>query len=205
MISLKNVTVNFESKCVLNKLNADFEKGKIYAIMGDSGCGKTTILNSIAGLIKPKAGEIILPDESKISYVFQEPRLFDWLTVLQNVAMVIKSKKECAEIEAKKILCELALEDAINLYPHELSGGMKQRVAIARAIAYKPTHLLLDEPFAALDVDTKQKVASYMFETVKNCTVIMVTHNEEDTMFADEILKADFSPISELRVVKSNI
>ena len=93
MISLRDVTVKFDKKVVLEKLSFTFENGVKYAIMGESGCGKTTILNAISDLIKLSDGEIDIDEKIKISYVFQEPRLFDWLTVLENVALVIDLPK----------------------------------------------------------------------------------------------------------------
>ena len=205
MISLRDVTVKFDKKVVLEKLSFTFENGVKYAIMGESGCGKTTILNAISDLIKLSDGEIDIDEKIKISYVFQEPRLFDWLTVLENVALVIDLPKNEAAEKSKKLLLELGLGDSLELYPAELSGGMKQRVSIARALAYEPTVLLLDEPFRALDAETRQKVATYVFDFMKKKTVIMVTHDDADTEFADEILKIESSPAGELNVVKNSI
>ena len=204
MIALRNVTVKFDKKFVLDKLSFEFRDGIKYALMGESGSGKTTILNAISSLVKYD-GEIDIDENKKISYVFQEPRLFDWLTVLDNVSLVIDLPKKESEEKAKKLLCDLGLEDSLNLYPAELSGGMKQRVSIARALAYEPTVILLDEPFRALDTDTRQKVASYVFDYMDKKTVIMVTHDDADTTFADEILKIDNSPINEICVVKNSI
>ena len=205
MIFFKNVTLKFENKTVLENLNLKFSKGKKYAIMGESGCGKTTILNAISGLIKPQNGKIVLSEECKIAYVFQESRLFDWFTALENVTTVIDLPKKEAEEKAKKILSDLGLEDSFDLYPSELSGGMKQRVSIARAIAYEPSLLLLDEPFGALDEEIKQKVSTYVFDYMKGKTVIMVTHDASDATFADEIIKITSSPITDISVEKSSI
>ena len=205
MIALRNLTVKFDKKTVLDNLSFDFEDGLKYALMGESGCGKTTILNAILQLIKHDSGYIDIDPNSKISYVFQEPRLFDWLTVLENVTVVMDLSPKEAEEKAKKLLSELGLADATLLYPAELSGGMKQRVSIARALAYEPTVMLLDEPFHALDADMKQKVAEYVFDYMDKKTVIMVTHDESETVFADKVLKINVSPISELCVVKNSI
>ncbi len=205
MIALRNLTVKFDKKTVLDNLSFDFEDGVKYALMGESGCGKTTILNAISRLIKPAGGQIDIDENSKISYVFQEPRLFDWLTVFENVTVVMDIPAKEAEEKAKKLLSDLGLADASELYPAELSGGMKQRVSIARALAYEPTVMLLDEPFHALDADMKQKVADYVFDYMDKKTVIMVTHDEADTVFSDKVLKINHSPINELCVVKNSI
>ena len=204
MIALRNITVKFDKKVVLDNLSFEFKSGVKYALMGESGSGKTTILNAISRLIKFD-GEVDVSQGEKISYVFQEPRLFDWLAVLENVSLVMDLPKDEAREKAKKLLYELGLEDSLDLYPTELSGGMKQRVSIARALAFEPTVLLLDEPFRALDADTKQKVASYVFDYMKNKTVIMVTHDDTDTSFVDTVLKVGNYPINEILVVKNSI
>ena len=133
----------------------------------------------------------------RISYVFQEPRLFEWLTALENVSIVSNKEK------AKKLLSLMGLEDAFDKYPTELSGGMKQRVSIARALAYEPDLILLDEPFKGLDEELRREVADTLFKKVKGKTTILVSHDKEDMKYADTILTLTPSPKSSL--VKSNI
>ncbi len=205
MIILKDISVSFDKKTVIEKLSFKFENGKKYAIMGESGSGKTTILNVISGLLKPQRGDVFKEKDCKIAYVFQEPRLFDWLTVLENVSITTDLDKTLSQNKAKDLLTKLGLEDSIYQYPTELSGGMKQRVSIARAMAYEPDVILLDEPFKALDSTTKKQVAEYLFDFFKNKTVIMVTHDESDLQYADEILKSESSPIKCFTMVKSSI
>ena len=205
MIALRDITVKFDKKIVLDKLSFTFEDSVKYAIMGESGCGKTTILNTISHLTKISGGQLDISEDTKISYVFQEPRLFDWLTVIENVSIVMDLPKDEAEEKAKNLLSDLGLADSLNLSPNELSGGMKQRVSIARALAYEPTVMLLDEPFRALDSETRQKVAAYVFAHMDKKTVIMVTHDDSDTKFADTILKIDSSPVNQINVVKNSI
>ena len=205
MIKLTNISVQFDKKIVVYDLSFSFENKKKYAIMGESGSGKTTILNVIAGLLKPQSGEVVKDEPCKISYVFQEPRLFNWLTVLENVSIATGLDKTAGEEIAKKLLKDLGLEESLYQYPTELSGGMKQRVSIARALAYDPDVLLIDEPFKELDSETRTKTADYLFEYCKDKTVIMVTHDIIDTYYVDILLKAEVSPISELRMVKSSI
>ena len=205
MIKLTDISVNFDKKSVIDNLNFTFEKGTKYAILGESGCGKTTILNVIASLIKPRHGTVEKGKDLKVSYVFQEPRLFEWQTVSENVTMVIDKPKYEADKIARDLLSKLGLADSLSLYPNELSGGMKQRVSIARALAFEPDILLLDEPFQALDNETKDKVADYVFNAMNNKTVIMVTHDESDIKYADQIIKINASPITELVTVKTSI
>lgn len=184
MIKLSDLSVSFDGKIVLDKISFEFEEGKKYAIMGESGIGKTTVLNAIAGLVAISNGSV-KSNSDRISYVFQEPRLFEWLTVLDNVLLVMDSPLLNARERALGILEKLGLKDCVSMYPSELSGGMKQRLSLARAIAYSPDVLLMDEPFRALDEKTAQEVASYIFDVLKEKTVIFVTHDKNDLKYAD--------------------
>lgn len=204
MIVLKNISVNFEEKTVLENFSATFEDGKKYAIMGQSGIGKTTILNVISGLVKTHGGTVKNTSGNKISYIFQEPRLFDWMDVTENVSIVSPLPKKQAEEKAKEILTALGLGDSLDSLPKELSGGMKQRVSIARAIVYEPDVLLLDEPFKALDEEMKRSVAEYLFSLMDGKTVIMVTHDATDTLHTDFTAHISSTPVSSLEMVKSN-
>ena len=205
MIKLNNISVSFDKKLVVDNFSFEFKAGKKYAIMGESGCGKTTILNTIAGLVKLNSGEIAKPANCKISYVFQEPRLFDWLTVKENVSIVSGDDKRLADQKVQKILSSLGLSETLDQYPPELSGGMKQRVSIARALAFDPDVILIDEPFKALDNETRTKTADYLFEICKSKTVIMVTHDISDTNYVDVVLNVESTPITDLSMVKSSI
>ena len=198
MIKLTDISVKFDKKSVIDNLSFTFEKGTKYAILGESGCGKTTILNVIANLIRPQSGAVDKAKDLKVSYVFQEPRLFEWQTVTENVTMVIDKPRCEAEKIANDILSALGLGNSTSLYPNELSGGMKQRVSIARALAFEPDVLLLDEPFRALDNETKDTVADYVFKAMSNKTVIMVTHDEADLKYADQIFKISASRLQRL-------
>ena len=132
-----------------------------------------------------------------ISYVFQEPRLFEWLTALENVSIVSN------KVKAEELLTLMGLEDSFDKYPSELSGGMKQRVSIARALAYKPDLVLLDEPFKGLDEERRHEVADILFKALKGTTAIIVSHDKEDMKYADTVLTLTSPPKSNL--VKSNI
>lgn len=195
MLRIENLTVKFEKETVLDDLSFSFPEGASLAIVGPSGVGKTTLLNALCGLKKPSSGSV-LSDYRRVAYVFQEPRLFPWMTALENVETVTEDKARARE------LLEALLPDAAEKYPHELSGGMKQRVSIARALAYEPDLLLLDEPFRGLDPETRDRTARFLFETMTGKTVLMVTHDEEDLSHCAAILRLSDKGLS---LEKSNI
>ena len=197
MLNIKNLSYKYGKNLVIDDLSYEFECGKVTAILGESGIGKTTLLNLISDLIHAPNGTVNT-DLSKISYVFQEPRLFDWMSTLENVSTVSDDDT------AKKLLSELGLADSLLKYPQELSGGMKQRVSIARALAYNPDLVLLDEPFKGLDPDMRREISEFVFKYLKNKTIIMVTHDAIDLDFADVVLELTTAPQSKLKMVKSN-
>ena len=178
----------------LNGVNLDIKENEFICVVGPSGCGKSTLLNIIAGLDTPTSGAVYI-DGKKIEgtgtergVVFQQYALFPWLTVLKNVMFGLKlqgkSDAEAKEI-AMKYIKMVQLEDFVNHYPKELSGGMKQRVAIARALANSPEVLLMDEPFSALDPQTKADMQLLMRQIwqEEKPTVIFVTHDIEEAVF----------------------
>lgn len=198
MIRLENISVSFEGQEVLSRLSCSFEEGQIHAISGASGVGKTTLLNVIAGLITPSEGRVIC-DAERIGYIFQEPRLFPWMTALENVSCV------CGDTEKARYYLELLLPDACDKLPAELSGGMKQRVSIARALAYEPTLLLLDEPFKGLDDESKKHTVDVVLEYIKGRTAIMVSHDRDELSLASRVYIAGGAPVTALNEVKSGI
>ena len=203
MIKFDNVSLSFENKKIIDDLNFTFEDKKTYAIMGESGIGKTTILNIIAGLLKIDSGSVST-DNARVAYLFQDARLFPWLTVADNVTIVSDEPKEVAKYRALSILEKLGLLECSDMYPDELSGGMKQRVSIARALMYEHDILLLDEPFRALDEETAKTVAEYVFDESNDKTVIFVTHDKNDVIYADYVIYAADSPITSLFMEKSS-
>ena len=196
MIKLDSITVKFDKQTVLDNLSFSFEQGKIYAITGASGIGKTTLINAIAGLVKLNGGSITT-DHKKIGFIFQEPRLFPWMNAIENVSCV------CDDTQKAKEYLDALLPDCSEKYPDELSGGMKQRVSIARALAYEPDLLLLDEPFKGLDDDTKENVIDVVSNFLKDKTAILITHDNDDLAMCDVIYRIESSPVTTLVEVKS--
>lgn len=190
MLTIKNLDFAYEKKTVLKDFSMMLADGEILAVMGASGCGKTTLLRLIAGLERPASSDRIQSTHKKVSYVFQEPRLFPWMTVRDNLRAVLQDPKE----EAKKIdaiLETLELQGTADAYPDALSGGMKSRVALARAMLHGGDLYLLDEPFAALDDALRTTLAPKLREHIKQsgASAILVTHQESDaTAIADRIL-----------------
>lgn len=183
MVLFDNITVKFGQKTVLDSFCADVSNDRITAVTGPSGSGKTTLLSVAAGLIKPQSGKFIC--DKKISVMFQEPRLFPWLTALENVNIVTDDSKESAEL-SKQLLSKVGI-DEFDKYPDQLSGGMKQRVAYARALAYDSELLLLDEPFSALDQNIRDDMLEML--TSSDRQVIFVTHSSRELEIADRIIE----------------
>lgn len=178
MIEIKNLAKSFGGKTVLNNVSFSVPSTGVYAIVGKSGIGKTTLLRLIAGLEPPDAGAV-LTEGMRIAYKFQEPRLMNWLTALENVAIVIEDKENAKEL-ALALLEKVGLSDAASLYPDQLSGGMQQRVALARALAFEGDILLLDEPFSAVDEATKKDLLTIVKQYSQTHAVILVTHDPDE-------------------------
>ena len=196
MIELKDVSVSYDGQSVIKDLSFTFEDGRIYAIAGASGIGKTTLLGAIAGLVPLSHGEIN-STHKKISYIFQDPRLFPWMTALENVKCV------CEDEQKARHYLELLLPDSADKYPHELSGGMKQRVSIARALAYEADLVLLDEPFKGLDDASKDNTVNVVLSALRGKTAILISHDKSELALASDIYVMEASPVSALTKVKS--
>lgn len=196
MLKFDNLSLSFitdgRRQEIVKNLTYTFEDGKITALTGASGIGKTTLLNLAAGLVKADSGRVE-NTYKRTAYVFQEPRLMPWQTALENVASVCKSE------EIAKRYLDILLPGEYNKYPDELSGGMQQRVALARAMAYDADLLLLDEALKGLDEQTKALVVKVLSEHLVGRTAIMVTHDKSELMLCDTVLFADSSPITELK------
>jgi NitT/TauT family transport system ATP-binding protein len=197
-IEIDNVSKKFEGRAgmtvALQNIGFDVKKNEFVSMVGPSGCGKSTILNIIAGLTEPSGGtvkvggKVVLGPGKERGVVFQQYALFPWKTVIENVEFGLKlqetPKRQRREI-AGKYLELVGLKDFRDAYPKELSGGMKQRVAIARAYAVNPEVLLMDEPFGALDAQTRVQLQENLLSTWENerKTCFFITHDVEEAVF----------------------
>lgn len=189
-LGLSSVTKVFDKK-ILNGFTINFKEGKTTVLLGPSGCGKTTIINLLLGLIKPDEGEIIADRTGKLSVVFQEDRLLENITVLQNLLVVKKNENLCI-----KILSSLGIGETANKYPNQLSGGMKRRAALARAIAYNGDIFILDEPFKGIDISFKQKVIEEIKRTINGKTCVIITHDIQEAVdVGDEVVILGGNPL----------
>ena len=198
-MKIKNLSKSFGDKRIFKNFNVEFEKGKITAIMGKSGIGKTTLLKAIANLTDYQ-GEI--ESDGAISYVFGEASLIPSLTVKQNlsyaVSHVIKDKK-VRENAIYDILEQVELGDEANSFPWNLSTGMAQRVSLARGFLYPSNVLIMDEPFRGLDTALKSRLQKYFLKLLSkdNKTVVLITHDvNEALLLADRILVFDNRPVN---------
>ncbi|WP_088103901.1 ABC transporter ATP-binding protein [Halalkalibacter urbisdiaboli] len=177
-----------EATTALENINLNVEDGEFISILGPSGCGKTTLLSLIAGLLSPTSGSILLDGKNvkekdiNIGYMLQQDYLFPWLTIEANITIgqkILRQDLKKGLKEAVTLLDKMGLADKRNHYPNQLSGGMRQRVALVRMLATNPSLMLLDEPFSALDYQTKLKLEDLVFTTLKTeqKTAILVTHD----------------------------
>jgi len=198
-LSMTYHRLNGEVKAI-EKIDLEVYEGEIISIVGPSGCGKSTLLSIIAGLIKPSKGEVIVNGKKvekpskEIGYMFQRDQLFEWRTILENVLLGLeiqgKITKESKEL-AEKLLNTYGLGEFKNSYPNQLSGGMRQRAALIRTLIVEPKLLLLDEPFSALDYQTRLAISDEVGLILKkeNKTTLMVTHDiAEAISMADRVV-----------------
>lgn len=196
-VSARNISKNYGDVEALRDMSLEFPRGQLTSLLGPSGCGKTTLLKIIAGLLEPTAGEVEVngkkvtgpgPDRA---FVFQDFALLPWATVIRNVAFglemrgVAKSEREAI---AEKYIKEVGLAGFEQSYPHELSGGMRQRVGLARALSVDAQVLLMDEPFSAVDEQTRRKFQEDLLSLVQheNKTFIFVTHSIEEAVYVSD-------------------
>ena len=212
MILAKDIRKEFAGQDVLRGINLSVDENDFVVILGASGSGKSTLLNILSGLEKSDSGEVLYNGENisnytetqltefrrkNIGFVFQQYYLLNNLTVFQNVRVGanLANNSDCSEI-----LKELGLEDKVEKYPTELSGGEQQRVSIARALAKKPKVLFLDEPTGALDEETGRGILEYIFKlrNESKFTMIMVTHNENIAQIANKIVHVKSGKVSSI-------
>jgi NitT/TauT family transport system ATP-binding protein len=183
---------------VLKDINIKIFPREFICLVGTSGCGKSTLLNIVAGLLPPSTGEVLVDGQSVTGrpgsdrgMVFQGYTLYPWLTVAQNVAFGLQFQnmtKTDKRDQVNYFLNVVGLENFASNYPKQLSGGMKQRVAIARALANEPAVLLMDEPFGALDAQTKEQMQEFLLELWEktHVTVLMITHDVEEAIYLSQ-------------------
>ncbi|KAJ9431112.1 NitT/TauT family transport system ATP-binding protein [Candidatus Pantoea symbiotica] len=213
LLQLKNLEKHYGQQVVLERLNIEVEEGEFVAIVGASGCGKTTFLNMLLGTEAPSKGQLLLdgepiPDEPDAhrGVVFQRYSVFPHLTVLGNVMLgdefssarwlgrVWGKKRQAIRQRAQDMLAQVGLEHAQNKYPHQLSGGMQQRLALAQALMKQPRILLLDEPFGALDPGIRSEMHQLITRLWQqhNLTIFMITHDlKEGFSLASRLLVFD--------------
>lgn len=192
LLQIKNVSHLYLSKneaaAALEDITLSVEKGEFISLLGPSGCGKTTLLSIVSGLMKPTEGSVtisghnVLENREDIGYMLQQDYLFPWKTIKENILIgpkLLKKLDDEHEASALSLLEQIGLGDVLGKFPRELSGGMRQRVALVRTLATNPTLLLLDEPFSALDFQTKLKLEDLVSSTLKSFgkTAILVTHD----------------------------
>lgn len=184
-IYVDGITKKYGGKNVLDNLNMVLPEGKVTALMGKSGSGKTTLANLMLGLIKPDEGKIEGLEGKKLSAVFQEDRLCEHLSAVENVRLVVSGRASKEEII--KQLEALGVDRSHAVKPvNQLSGGQKRRVAILRAMMAESDFICLDEPFKGLDSDTKENTMSYVKNAVKGKTVLLITHDKNEAAYFGE-------------------
>ena len=210
LVNINDLTLIYQSidneTTALENINLKIKKQEFISIVGPSGCGKTTILSLIAGLIKATSGTVEVenlppsPQNDLCGYMFQRDNLLPWRNVEKNIYYGLEIKHK-ATAERKQFAISLAekygLKDCLKKYPSELSGGMRQRVALIRTLALKPELLLLDEPFSALDYQTRLELCDHIFEIIKKekKTAILVTHDlQEAISMSDRIVVLSARP-----------
>ncbi len=209
MLSVSNLSISFDVNHVLDEFNLNLESGDIFALLGDSGSGKSSALRFIAGLEKAKDGSVVLdgkdlsmsgvhsvrPEQREIGMVFQDYALFPHMNVFQNISFGIDHlAKDEKSLKVTSLLELISLSGIEKKYPHQLSGGEQQRVSLARALANSPKLLLLDEPFSSLDKSHRDELIRDVRNILKkkSVTSILVTHDEKEAeVFADKIGKIE--------------
>lgn len=210
LLEISNLHKRFDSKAgeviALQDINLTVHRREFMCVLGQSGCGKSTLIRILAGLEIPSSGQVLVDGNPVIGpgrdrgMVFQSYTLFPWLTVKENVMFgprMAGKNSTTNESEARQWLSLVGLDKFEDSYPHQLSGGMKQRAAIARALANGPRILLMDEPFGALDPQTRQQMQAYLLQIWRNVdiTIIFITHDLDEAIFlSDRILVLDPRP-----------
>jgi NitT/TauT family transport system ATP-binding protein len=191
-VKVSSVSKSFGENSVIEGINLTVEKGEFIALIGASGCGKTTLLRMCAGLERPSSGSIeifgkppaVATSAHEIGVAFQRPALVPSRTALENVRLTLKITGRDDAMDPRALLTNFGLAEALNQYPHQLSGGMQQRVNIACALVHQPALLLLDEPFGALDEITRERLVDWLAGVLRESsrTTLLVTHSVEEAV-----------------------
>lgn len=204
------ITINGTTEAIKD-ISMKIKKGSIITLVGPSGCGKSTFLSILAGIDKQTSGKIIKDEKTVVGYMLQQDALFPWLTIYENAILGLKIKKMATKENkeyVKKLLNEYKLGDFLNAYPKELSGGMRQRVALIRTLALKPDILLLDEPFSALDYQSRLKISDDVYKIIKkeNITAILVSHDiAEAISMSNQVLVLSKRPCTIKNIYNINL
>lgn len=215
IITIKNLNKKYYTKDkeinAIKDISLDVYEGELLAIVGPSGCGKSTLLNIIGGIDNKNSGDIIVNNNIKIGYMLQNDCLFSWLNILDNCLLGLRINNLLTEDNVKyvkELINTYGLTDFMYSYPSSLSGGMRQRVALIRTLALRPDILLLDEPFSALDYQTRLSVADDVYKIIKenNKTVIMITHDiGEACSVADRVVVLTDRPSKVKKIFNINM
>lgn len=209
-LEINNLNKSYAEESIFENFSIQLFDDKINCIIGPSGCGKTTFLNILAGLIEYESGSLNGISKNDISYIFQEDRLIEWLTVKENLQITLKKyyKKSSLDDEIENLLDIVGIKSVEDKYPDELSGGMRQRVNIARAFGKPSKILLMDEPFKSLDYKLKYTIIDE-FKNILNKNkrlVILVTHDlEEAVYFNGRIFVFGSKPVKVLKTFETNL
>lgn len=202
---IKNLFFSYDGKPLLKNISLSLEKGEFLSIVGSSGCGKSTIIKLVAGIEKVDSGTI---KSESIGYMPQKDLLLPWRTVLDNILLPVEISKQNLKVEKEKALeylKKLKLDEYQNSFPNELSGGMRQRVSFLRTLFTQGEILLLDEPFSALDMITKEQLQKWLLEILNDFkkSVIFITHDINEAIFlSDRILVCKNSPLDSFEEFK---
>lgn len=221
LLEFKDVKFFYQTKesevCALDGVDFFLEEKSFTSLVGPSGCGKTTILSLIAGLLQPSSGEILLDgkkiekNDGRIGYMFQRDHLFEWRTIWQNIILGLEVqglKKDAKKLAlAEELLKKYDLYNFKDKKPRQLSGGMRQRVALIRTLVLEPSLLLLDEPFSALDFQTRLKVCDDVYDIIKSeqKTALLVTHDISEALsMSDKLIILTKRPARVKEVMELN-
>ena len=191
IIRIENINKRYKDNIIFEDFQIDFYENKINCILGKSGCGKTTLLNIISGVVKNDESDFKGIEDLGVSYIFQDDRLIDWLSVEDNIKLVIKkhySEDKVNEL-CEKYLKLVGIYEYKNYYPQRLSGGMRQRVNIARAFIYPSKIIIMDEPFKSIDIKNKQIIMENFKKILEedNRTVLFVTHDIDEALYLGDV------------------